>query len=547
MRAPPKNDFIRGALWWLPGCFVFWRQAFTSGFDQITGDDGDSRLAIYLHEHWVEVTRGHVSWTSPPFFHPVRGALGYTDTHLLNEVFYLPLRAAGLDKFLAFQWTIILLSLLGFVSMFVFLRRTLGLGGPTCAALATVFTFANNLYNTAGHVQLFAVYWLPVLLLLCRQAVIARDRKGRLAWGWSAGALLGLLFYSSYYIAWFATLAGLGFALVILTWRVATRGVKQVWTPLRHHIAATGAAAVGFGLAMIPFVITYLPAARLFPDRSYTEAMSYASWPSDIVNLGPSNYVWGSALRSTLSMNRLLFGEVWVALTPILMLTALASCVAIVVRRRTVAVGFAGEACVACGIVLACVIVLPMKFGTKSLWAIPYTFFPGAKALRAVDRFELIGCLFAVIIIGVAIRSLRERVDRFQPLRIEAIGLAVLLSLIVIEQFNVGDSSGIDRSKQLTALIAAPNPPEECRSFYVTDSAPNPALFYVSTIDAMLISQYFSIPTVNGYSGQFPPGYGFLDVNAVGYTDAVHEWAVTHGVSEGLCSYDRTTHQWTSP
>ena len=298
---------------------------------------------------------------------------------------------------------------------------------------------------------------------------------------------------------------------------------------------------------MIPFVITYLPAARLFPDRTYAEATTFMAWPSDVINLGNENYVWGSVLRGTLSPERLFFGEVWVALTPTLILTALASCIFIIVRRRSVAVGFAGEACVACGIVLACITVLPMKFGTKSLWAIPYTWIPGAKALRAVDRIQLIGGLFAVLIIGIAIRALRERVDRFYPRRVEAVGLALLLGLIVFEQLNLADSAGIDRSQELTALIVAPAPPAECRSFYITDSAPEPVIFYVSTIDAMLIAQHVSLPTVNGYSGQFPPGYDFLDPAAEGYADRVHVWAAAHGVSEGLCSYDRFTQLWSSP
>ena len=549
MRVRPKTDIVRGLLWWVPGCLVFFRNAFTSGFDRITGDDGDGRLVVFVHEHWVQVARGHVSWTSPAIFHPVRNALGYSDTHLLNEVFYLPLRGAGLDMFLAFQWTIILLSLVGFVSLFVFLRRALGLASATCAALATTFTFANNLYNTAGHSQLYAVCWLPLLLLLLLRTTTARDRKARLARGWSAGALLGLLFYSSYYIAWFATLAALGFALVVLVWRLSTRGFAVVIQSLRRHAAAAVGAAVGFGLAMIPFAITYLPALRLFPDRQYNEAMTFAAWPSDVINLGPSNYVWGSALRSTLSGERLFNGEVWMALTPLLMLTALVSCVAIVVRRRSVAVGFAGEACVACGIVLACATVLPMKFGTKSPWAIAYAFVPGAKALRAIDRIAVIGGLFAVIIIGIAIRSLRDvfAADAGHRRRWHNVALAALLGLIVVEQLNLGQGSTIDRSKQLYALIVAPDPPAACRAFYITDIGPNPVVFYISTIDAMLISQHFEIPTVNGYSGQVPPGYDFLDPASVGYVDRVHVWADAHGVLEGLCSHDRVSREWSGP
>ena len=91
----PRHDYIKGALWWIPGCLVFFRYAFESGFDKIMGNDGDARLQVYGHEHWVQVFRGQVSWTSPQFFHPVKGVLGYSDTFLLNGVFYLPLRVRG--------------------------------------------------------------------------------------------------------------------------------------------------------------------------------------------------------------------------------------------------------------------------------------------------------------------------------------------------------------------------------------------------------------------------------------------------------------------
>ena len=71
--------------------------------------------------------------------------------------------------------------------------------------------------------------------------------------------------------------------------------------------------------------------------------------------------------------------------------------------------------------------------------------------------------------------------------------------------------------------------------------------FFVSSIDAMLISQHFRIPTVNGYSGQVPEGFDFLDPSAAGYVDRVHAWAEAKGVSDGLCSFDRTARVWAGP
>lgn len=95
MRLRVPNDVVRGFLWWLPGCLVFFRSAFTSGFDRLIGDDADTRFIVYIYEHWVQVAKGNASWTSPEFFYPTKGTLAYSDTYLLNEVFYLPLRGLG--------------------------------------------------------------------------------------------------------------------------------------------------------------------------------------------------------------------------------------------------------------------------------------------------------------------------------------------------------------------------------------------------------------------------------------------------------------------
>lgn len=237
MKVRPTNDVVRGLLWWIPGCFIFFREFFTSGFDKIIGTDGDARLQVFLLEHWVQVAQGDGSWTSPQVFFPTKGVLGYGDALLLDEVFYLPLRAVGLDPYLAFQWTLILLSAVGFVALFVFLRRLFDLGPATCAALATTFAFANNLAVKSVHTQLYSIYWVPVVLLLIVQAIQARNPKARLAWGWATGALVGLLFFTSFYIAWYATFVALVIGVQLLIWRLRTRGFTTVRETVRPHFA----------------------------------------------------------------------------------------------------------------------------------------------------------------------------------------------------------------------------------------------------------------------------------------------------------------------
>lgn len=543
------RDVAVAAALWLPGCLIFFRSAFLSGFDQINGNSGDARLMIYGHEHWVQVLRGHVSWRSPEFFFPTKGVLGYSDTFLLNEVFYLPLRAAGLDPFLAFEWTLVLMSLVGFLGIFVLLRRLFGLGVASAAALSTAFVFANNLYVKSGHLQLYSIYWIPVVLLLIAASVRATSRRDAIAWASAAGALLGLLFYSTFYIPWFAALSAVIFGVVFTVLRLSSVGRTPIRNYIRERLWAASAFVVAFALAMIPFVITYLPVLRTSGGRTYEDAMLYAARPSDMVNVSNTNYVWGAVMRASLSEERLRNIEVSLATTPIMVVAAVASAVVVWLISRRIAREklLLRDVCTACAVTLIALIVLPVKFSWGSLWRIPWTVVPGAVGIRAIDRVALLGGLFAVGAIGCALRALAlHHVGNLRQ-RWMSVAVPVVLALLVVEQFNTVESSLVDRSDEVKALVVAPAPPAECASFFITDSAPGSVPGYASNIDAMLISQHFDIPTVSGYSGQFPENFVFLDPGSPGHDEQVRAWAAANGVGERLCSYDRTALVWVAP
>ncbi|MCU1393886.1 MAG: hypothetical protein JWM34_2314 [Ilumatobacteraceae bacterium] len=542
---PVGRDVVRALLLWIPGGVIFFRSAFESGFDKIMGNSGDARLQVYGHEHWLQVLRGQVSWTSPQFFFPTKGVLGYSDTFILNEVFFMPLRAFGMDEFLAFQWTLVLMSIVGFVGMALFLRRTFRLTISVCAALATIFVFANNMAVKSGHLQLYSLYWLPVLMLLVRAALRSPDRWRAALWGAGAGGFLGLLFFSTYYIAWFAVFSTCVFAATMVLIRLATRRGRSVWVFTRRHVLTAAAFAIAFALAMIPFVITYLPVLRSSGGRTYDDAMLFAARPKDMLNLSGTNYVWGSVMRGLLTPARLINSEVALAPTPLLLLAVAAAAVIALWLRRGARSTLLQEACLSCAVTVTALLFLPVRFGWGSLWRLAWTVVPGANAIRAIDRLVLLCGLFAVVAIGIALRLLGDRL-RPRP-RWVAVGTFVLLALVILEQLNLGETSSIDRSDEIEALTVAPAPPGGCRSFYVYDSVPNSVPGYAANVDAMLISQHFRLPTINGYSGQFPEGFPLLDTNASTYLQSVHAWAAARHLSPTLCSYDRTGHVWAGP
>ena len=84
-----------------------------AGLRLLAGDAGDDSVIAYIHEHVFLSMIGRASLLNPQVFFPARGALGYTDVFLLNQVFYTPLRLIGVEQLLAMQLTFMLLSLVG--------------------------------------------------------------------------------------------------------------------------------------------------------------------------------------------------------------------------------------------------------------------------------------------------------------------------------------------------------------------------------------------------------------------------------------------------
>jgi len=533
---------VQAVICWIPGCVVFFRDEITSGFDRIGGDGADARLVVVLHEHWVNVFRGRVSWTSPNFFYPAKGTLGYADTLFLNQIFYAPMRALGLDSFLAFEWTVILLSLVGFAGFFTLCRRVLGLGIGVSLALATAFAFANNLNIVSVHPQLYSVYWFPLLLLLALRVARAPGRWWQSFWGAIAGLLFGLILFSTYYIAWFIVLAAVVFALVFLPLQLRSAGWRRCVDLARSKLSGLLGFLGGAIVGLVPFLIVYVPVLRSTGGRTYEQVMTYAATPRDVLNLGGSNYVWGSLVRAHLPVEHLTNTETSLAVTPVLVILAAGAMVFAIRMWRSTELAILTRLCAAASVTALVLALLPIRFGVGSLWRVPWVLMPGVEGIRAIDRVEIviapIVCLTVALGLAIAQRTRRPLARRSQAV---SVGLALLLVLAVVEQLNVGEFAGIDRSIENKRLREAPQPPESCRAFFIIDRE---MLSFVANIDAMVLAVHFGIPTVNGYSGQYPPGYILLDMSDPEYFAKVRTWVADTRAEDGLCSYDTVAKVW---
>ena len=527
---------------WLLGALVFFREQWDSGFKWLMGNDGDTRLAAYLCEHWFQVFHGQASWLNPGFFAPIKGTLGWSDTFLLYEIFYAPLRLLGCDPFLALQITMILLNLVGFCG-FVFLAR-LAFDTPLPAALlcACVFTFSNALWLHSPSAQMYGLYLVPAILLVGLVAWRARgtgNQTRAAVLAATAGLLWALLLYSTYYVGWGSTLAlALSLGLVFITGgrSLVARAASQARAAWRW----LSCLALGFVVGLIPFARTYLPARH---PTSYHVAMQYAARPRDLINLGSNNLLW-SHLAASVDKARLPLYEDSYAVTPVVLaLTFAAGVIAVWLlwsnRRSQPMRARLTFALAATALILY---VLPVNSRFGSLWAVIW-YLPGANAMRAIDRIQLVAGLAAMLAIAAVARDLAVLTGGWRRGRVLlGVGLG-LLAVAIVEQVNTARISLVDRSAQVQFLDSVRPAPGGCRTYFVVDTATRLAYFEYQ-IDAMLVSQKLSLPTINGYTGYFPPGWNLLDPSLPTYPAAVAEWTTEHGLADGMCALDLATMQW---
>lgn len=539
-------------LGWVLGASVFFRDQLRSGFTAVTGDEGDARLAVVIHEHWYRVVQGEAGWRDPTFFHPAKGVLGYTDTFVLNALLYIPLRLLRLDVFLAFEVTLILLSLIGFVSMYLLLRRHFHLWRFAAVAGSLLYCFPNNLYVQIGHIQMLSTWWWPPIVLAGFEAARGHTRQVRACMAAACGAGISLLALSSFYVSWTLLLMTAA-ATVVGTLLMPVKAARQIRSAVASRAPEMATAAMAMAVGAVPFFLTYLPTFRRTGGRSYAELQLLAALPGDLINVTGKNFVWGGLLRRLYGPEnpRLNVGEQALAVTPLLLLFSLVSLVVVViVERRHGQQDLrppprppAWPASLAVAAALA-VVLLPVRWNGLRLWYPVWAYIPGASVIRATARMEIIASqVLAVVLVFCLSRSLDLLGLRVRDTVRLSVAALVVVALPITEQLNVGRSSQIDRPAQEARLAAAPPPPSTCRSFFVTDSGPQRA-FFVLEIDAMLLAQKVGVPTVNGYSGQLPDGWSLNGVQSPGYLDTVRSWATKTGIADGLCAYDLTTHIW---
>lgn len=539
-----RGGFLRGACYLI--CLalsvaMFFRQQLSSGFDVLFGSRTDSIIEMTILEHWYNVLRGYSSWSTSFYYYPYTGTLGFNDGYFLYGLPYSLLRLSGVDPFLGSELVNVLLRVVAFAAFHLFLRRSLALGPWWSLLGAVVFTLSCTMAMRANHAQLLSVGFVPLFAwLACNaaEAFAAGAHRRFVLWGALAALLMSAWLVTAYYMAWFtlfflscATLLG-----VLSSPGAALRGVR---TLSGRGWASVAAVASVFAVGVLPFLALYLPKARMTGMHPFAEVLSYTVQPLDLIHVGDGNVLLArldALLNGYFRPELPSYSEHTTGLTLLLLVVFVLACASLCARGQA---SHRLERLLAATAVLTW--LLTLRIGNWSAWVAVFDLVPGAAGLRVVVRYQL---FLAAPVIAVATAYLaRQGAQAPRPLA------AILALVLVAEQITVRQPVALDRPAELARLRSIPAPPPSCHSFFVSraranvDLSPEVDAVYSHNVDGMLLSEWFRLPTLNGFGTFEPPDWNFVGPDRPDYLQRVRTYVRAHDLAD-VCAVDLLAKRW---
>jgi hypothetical protein len=458
----------------------------------VPGDLGDARFNGVVLEHFHRWLMGQEhSLLSPPYFHPMPGAATFSDNHWGTAWIYALFRVLGADRYQAFD----LWYLTGFVANFVvshLVFRRMRFSPLASAVAAFAFTFAMPVISRHGHAQLTYRFLVPVGLLLWQRCL----EDGRWRWFAALAGVVALQLYMSIYLAYFLVLllAAWTLADMLIDWKWPRPWLSH-WLAQRRHSSRRERwlavlVIIVAGAAMAVLMYPYLHYARLYGfSRGLGEISTLTPRPQSYL-LADMSRIWGG-LSGHLGHriperqeHQLFFG---------VGILSLALVGAVRARTRTAKLAMVS---------LLLLFALTLTFGRYSLY-LAVGLVPGLGAVRAVARIALVMVLPLALLAAMAL----DTVPRGRWALSLLVAALVVMMGVESATYQTSRFTREDAEARLVALRQQ-LPVDLPAGAVLFNPLHADTPFYVSELDGVVLAQELGRPTLNGYSGNYAPGYG---------------------------------------
>jgi hypothetical protein len=430
------------------------------------------------------------------FFYPFPYVLGFSDNLFGSAPFYCLFRLLTSQTDTAFQLWFLFGYLLNFFAAYYALRR-LKLSAAAAVTGALIFAFALPTSAHAGHVQLHYRFGLPLAITF--YLLFLQQKEWRLLG--ISGLWLSWQFYCGIYMGFFAllllslmTMVCFGYGRIVdgIPCGQLLRDFERPWVAQsrQEKLGIALIFSVCLGLMVLLF-FPYVQVSLLYGvKRSWAEISSMLPRIQSYF-LDDISRLWArpsSGIFSGLPMRH--EHQMFVGAVPLVL--ALGGFLSGSRKRN-------GEGFILMAGTLGAAILLTLYVGGFSLWYLIHKL-PLVSAIRAVTRIDQ-ALLFPVAYLGgIAVDRFRDRCQGGKWLWV------VVLPLLIFEFSSI--SMPVSPKREWRTRLAAREAavpgtlPENAILFF---ARANDAPFYAEELDAMWAALRHGVPTLNGYSGIFPP------------------------------------------
>ncbi len=515
------------------------RYEFSNHFTLLPGDAYDAVIMTTILEHWYHVFLGIEQWSYINYFFPYTKTIAQTDGYFLIGIPYSIFRFSGLDPFIASDLAALVIKSFGFIGMFLLSRRYFSFTFYWALFIALLFTLSNGMILHSSRLQLATVAFAPTLFMLiwaATKALWENDLPQFRKKGAFSGLFFGAWCLTCFYMAWFFLFFLFTFSIMLLLLG-GKQKIIEVKNKIRDNYWSILFVVVISLLFLLPFISVYLPKSLEVGVRNYAQVRSNTTPLVAILQVGKTNFMWGTIYNSVLSALHYSFndGEYYSTGFPfILFFLFVCGCI-YTIKIRT------KENTIDCAFIFATFITwaFTLNIANHSAWFFIYHLFPGAKALNAILTYQLF-LAFPITIIAIRYLSTQQ---------LTAPILFLLCALMIGEEINQ-PYLNLNRNAELNK-VSLPNglPPKECEAFYVSGWAEQNSKssdivkIYPHNVTAMMIAEQIQIPTINGIASFNPPDWNFSNPNNSDYDVRVLTYVKKHGITN-LCKLDLNTKQW---
>lgn len=494
------------------------------------GDPFDGRLMVVLHEHWWHFLRGERPFLNTYFFFPFDRGLGFSDTFLLQGIFYSIARALRFDLVDSWALATIAIFIVSNIGLALLARQTikkyaLQLSFIIISASSfTFFAFLNMSPNVAGYgLVAYLGYFFAKLFTITSSSL---DRNLGLI---GISITFPVLLLSAWYAAFFS--AVFIFLYFFVSIFINLKSLKNYFLMINKTLSEINLKVRVFStlifLALTSlWLFIYLPVASSV-DRELRELQEGSIKLSQLPNGASLGGGFFKDLYQTFeytNFDNLIQDRIGLTFT--LFLSWFILGIFLLFYNSKI------KYIKVIWVVASLQVIIFTQFENYSIFQFFFESIPGLSAIRVPARILILISGILILLIHLVFDELFKSLKGKSRQSIIALSVSIL-PIIFIDQIRVETVSWqkddyVSTDFYDSALVAQ----EKCESFYLNSEGKE---WWDDQLSAMIISAQLNFPTINGYSGGYPGAYPSQPWRSVTQINEVVQWLSKSDALNSAC------------